>query len=108
MIRTSQRIPNWNCTRPYDSVISGLISQDKLIISPDLDIRRAIFRTEILTLIPRGFLGDQEIADKPITNPSRENKPRIPPRQKEDFEKNFLQLLQSPRVPERARGSYKP
>src|SRR5207249_7820690 len=33
-------------------------------------------------LIPRGFHGDQEVLDKPITNPSRKNKRGFPPDRK--------------------------
>src|SRR5439155_25715743 len=70
-------------------VVSWLIRQDKLIISPDLDSRQAIFRTLIPTLVPRGFLGNQEIADKLITNPSEKNEPEIPPGQKVVSKKIF-------------------
>ena len=39
-------------------------------------------RAWISTLITRGFHGDQEILDKPITNPSRKNKRGFPPDRK--------------------------
>jgi hypothetical protein len=67
------------------SATFGLISQDKPIISPDLDSKQAIFKTCTFHAISRGFLGDQEILDKLIMNRLEKNKPEISPRQKEDY-----------------------
>ena len=60
------------------------------IISPNPKSEPAISRPYYSTLVPRGIHGDRKRPDKPITRPSRKNNPRIPSRQKEDFEKNFL------------------
>jgi hypothetical protein len=84
---------------PSDGAETKSVSQTP-IISPDLGSKPAISRPYYSTLIPRGINGDRERPDKPITYPSRKNKPGIPPRQKEPLDKKFLQLLQSPCVRE--------
>jgi hypothetical protein len=67
-----------------------------VINNPDPDSKQPIFGTCFSTLIPRGFHGDRKSPDMPITSPFQRNKPRIPPGQKEGFEKKFLDLDESP------------
>ena|SRR2546425_2757343 len=72
------------------------------IVSPDRDFKPAISRPYYSTLIPRGIRGDRKTRDKPITHPSRKNKPENIPGQEEDLENKFVYLLQKPRPRERA------
>jgi hypothetical protein len=81
--RTRQEIRNLRAE--MRSATFGLISQDKPIISPDLDSKQAIFKTGTSHAISRGFLGDQEISDKLIMNRSPRNKPEISFGQEEDY-----------------------
>jgi len=60
------------------------------IISPDRDSKPAISSPLSSTLIPRGIRGDRRTRDKPITRPSRKNKPEIPPGQKIGLEDKFV------------------
>src|SRR6266511_6111482 len=60
------------------------------IIGPDPESKPAISRPYYSTLIPRGIHGDRKRPDKPITHPSRKNKPVIPPRQEEHLDRKFL------------------
>src|SRR5713101_1310822 len=60
------------------------------IFSPDPDSKPAISRSPISTLIARGKHRDRKTRDKPITRPSRKNKPIIIPGQKEDLENKFV------------------
>src|SRR2546427_11176006 len=60
------------------------------IISPDRESKPTISSPLFSTLIPRGIRGDRRTRDKPITRPSRKNKPEIPPGQKIDLENKFL------------------
>src|SRR5437867_8939281 len=60
------------------------------IISPDPDSKPAISSPLLFTLIPVGIHGDRRTRDKPITHPSRKNKPEVPPGQKTDLEDKFV------------------
>jgi len=60
------------------------------IITPDPKAKPAISRQYYSTLIPRGIHGGRERPDKPITCPSRKNKPENIPGQEEDLENKFL------------------
>src|SRR5438093_13554456 len=60
------------------------------IISPDRDSKPAISSPLLSTLIPMEIHGDRRTRDKPITRPSRKNKPEIPPGQKIDLEDKFV------------------
>src|SRR6266567_7031491 len=75
------------------------------IVSPDSRSKPAISRPGFSTLIPTGMRRDQKRPDKLIASPSRKNKPETPPRQKEDYEKKFVYLLQSPCIREWLRGN---
>jgi hypothetical protein len=69
-------------------MVPEVLGKKSPIISPDRESKPAISRTNLSTLIPRGIHGDRKQPDKPITNPSRGNKPRIQPRQKQAPGKN--------------------
>jgi hypothetical protein len=66
------------------------LGSESPIFMPDPDSKQAISRNGFSTLIPRGEHRDRKRPDKPITHPSRKNKPGIPARQKEHPGKKFL------------------
>src|SRR5207302_3424799 len=69
--------------------------RNRPLSAPNPKSKLAIPRTLVSMLIPRGIHRDRKTRDKPITRPSRKNKPENIPGQEEDLEKKSYNFRRS-------------